>query len=49
MKCGFPLVPVPTYLPTSKELAQSSVHHIEDAANWEVKSVEQEMLDIMEE
>ena len=27
-KCGFPLVPVPTYLPTSKELGQSTVYHI---------------------
>ena len=48
-KCGFPLVPVPTYLPTSKKLGQSSVCYIEDAANWEVSSVEQEMLTIMEE
>ena len=32
-KSSFPLVPVPTYLPTSKELTQSSVHHIEDAVN----------------
>ena len=49
MKCGFPLVPVPTYLPMSKELTQSSVCCIEDAANWEVRSVQWEMLAIMEE
>ena len=47
-KCEFPLVPVPTYLPTGKELTQSSVCHIEDAVNWEVKTVEWEMLTIME-
>ena len=32
-KSSFPLVPVPTYLPTSKELTQSSVCHIKGAAN----------------
>ena len=48
-KCGFPLVPIPTYLPTSNELGQSSVHHIEDTANQKVRTVEQEMLIIMEE
>ena len=26
-KCGFPLVPVPTYLPTNKELGQSSTSY----------------------
>ena len=48
-KCSFPLVPVPTYLPTSHELGHSSVCHIENAANREVRSVEWEMLMIMEE
>ena len=43
-KCGFPLVPIPT----SKKPAQSSVHHIEDAVNWEVRTVEWEMQTIME-
>ena len=32
-KCGFPLVPLPTYLPTSNKLGESSVCHIEDTAN----------------
>ena len=30
-QCSFPLVPIPTYLPTNHELEQSNVHHIEDA------------------
>ena len=30
-RCGFPLVPILTYLPTSYELGQSEVCHIEDA------------------
>ena len=47
-KCGFPLVPVPTYLPTSQELGENIVCHIEDTVNSEVRRVEQEMLGIME-
>ena len=39
-KSGFPLVPVPAYLPTSKELTQSSVCCIKDAVNREVKYME---------
>ena len=29
-RCGFPLVPVPMYLPNVHKLGQSDVHHIED-------------------
>ena len=45
---GLPILPVPTYLSTGKELSKSSIHRIEDIANQEVKSVEHEMLNIME-
>ena len=38
----------PHIYPTSKELGQSSVCHIEDAANCEVKGIEREMMTIME-
>ena len=48
-KCGFPLVPIPTYLPTSNKLGQSSVCCIEDAGNSNLRNVEWEMLIIMEE
>ena len=34
-RCGFLLVPIPTYLPTNHELGQSNVHHIEDTVYFE--------------
>ena len=40
MKCGFPLVPIPTYLPKGLELGENTVLHIEDTANSEVRRVE---------
>ena len=48
-RCGFPLVPVSTYPPTSHELGQSNVCHINDAVYSKARNVEQEMLIIMEE
>ena len=48
-RCGFLLVPIPTYLPTNHKLGQSNVHCIKDAVYSEARHVEQEMLIIMEE
>ena len=47
-KCGFPLVPVPTYVPQVHKLGENTVCHIEDTANSEVRRVKQEMLNVME-
>ena len=48
-KLGFPLVPVPSYLPNMYELECSDVRKIEDTAFAEAKRVESEMLFIMDE
>ena len=46
---GFPLVPVPLYLPNMYELEQSSIRKIDDKASAEVSRVENKMVVIMEE
>ena len=46
---GFPLVPVPLYLPNMYELEQTSIRKIDDMASAEVRRVENEMMVIMEE
>ena len=48
-KLGFPLVPVPTYLPSNYELEQNDVCCIENAVHMETREVEHEMMIIMEE
>ena len=48
-KLGFPLVPVPSYLPNMHELECRDVRNIEDTAFTEVRWVESEMLVIMDE
>ena len=48
-KNRFPLVPVPTYLPSNYELEQNDVHLIENRVYMETREVEQEMMIIMEE
>ena len=48
-KLGFPLVPVPSYLPNMHELEWTDVRKIEDTAFTEVRRVESEMLVIMDE
>ena len=47
-KLGFPLVPVPSYLPNMHELEHSDVRKIEDTAFAEARRVESEMLVIMD-
>ena len=47
-KLGFPLVPVPSYLPNMYELGHSSMRKIDDTASAKVRRVENEMM-IMEE
>ena len=48
-KLGFPLVPVPSYLPNMHELEHSDVRNIENTAFAEIRHVESEMLVIMDE
>ena len=48
-KLGFPLVPVPSYLPNMHELECRDVRNIKDTAFTEVRWVESEMLVIMDE
>ena len=48
-KLGFPLVPVPSYLPNMHELECRDVRNIEDTEFTEVRWVESEMLIIMDE
>ena len=48
-KLGFPLIPVPSYLPNMHELECSDVRKIEDTAFAEARQVESEMLVIMDE
>ena len=48
-KLGFPLIPVPSYLPNMHELECSDVRKIEDTAFAEARRVESEMLIIMDE
>ena len=48
-KLGFPLVPVPTYLPSKYELEQNDVHRIDNTVYTETSEVECEMMIIMEE
>ena len=48
-KLGFPLVPVPSYLPNMHELECSDVRKIEYTAFAEARRVESEMLVIMDE
>ena len=45
----FPLVPVPTYLPSMHEMEHSTVRKIEETAFTKTKQIEDEMLIIMEE
>ena len=47
-KLGFPLVPVPSYLPNMHELENSDVRKIEDIAFTDARRVESEMLVIMD-
>ena len=46
-KLGFPLVPVPSYLPNMHELEHSDVRKIENTAFAEARRVESEMLVII--
>ena len=48
-KLGFPLVPVPSYLPNIYKLGHNDVRKIDDTASTEVRRVENEMMIIMEE
>ena len=48
-RLGFPLVPVPSYLPHMYKLEHSSIRKIDDMASAEVRRVENEMMVIMEE
>ena len=45
---GFPLVPVPSYLPNMYQLEHSNIRKIDDTASAEVRRVENEMMVIME-
>ena len=49
MKLGFPLVPVPSYLPNMYELEHSNIRKINDTASAEVRRVENKMMVIMQE
>ena len=46
---GFPLVPVPSYLPNMYELEHSNIRKIGDTVSAEVRRVENELMVIMEE
>ena len=48
-RLGFPLVPVPSYLPNMYELEHSNIRKIDDMASAKVRRVENEMMVIMEE
>ena len=48
-RLGFPLVPVPTYLPNMYKLEHSNIRKIDGTASAEVRRVENEMMVIMEE
>ena len=48
-KLGFPLVPVPSYLPNMHELEHSDIRKIKDTAFTEARRVKSEMLVIMDE
>ena len=48
-RLGFPLVPVPSYLPNMYKLEHSNIRKIDDTASAEVRRVENEMMVIMEE
>ena len=48
-RLGFPLVPVPSYLPNMYKLEHSNIRKIDDTASAEVRRVENEMIVIMEE
>ena len=48
-KQGFPLVPVPSYLPNMYELEHSDVRQIDNRASTKIRRVENEMLVIMQE
>ena len=48
-KQGFPLVPVPSYLPNMCELGHNDVRQIDDRASTEVRRVENKMMVIMQE
>ena len=48
-KLGFPLVPVPSYLPNIYKLGHNDVRKIDDTASAEVRRVENEMMIIMGE
>ena len=49
IKLGFPLVPVPSYLPYMHEFECSDVRNIEDTGFTEARQVESEMVVIMDE
>ena len=48
-RLGFPLVPVPSYLPNMCKLEYSNIRKIDDTASAEVRRVQNEMMVIMEE
>ena len=48
-RLGFPLVPVPSYLPNMYELEHSNIRKIDEIASAEAQRVENEMMVIMEE
>ena len=48
-RLGFPLVPVPMYLPSNYELEQNDVRCIENAVYAEAREAEHKMLIIMNE
>ena len=48
-RLGFPLVPVPSYLPNMYGLEHSNIRKINDTASAEVRRVENEMMVIMDE
>ena len=48
-RLGFPLVPVPSYLPNMYKLEHSNIRKINDTASAKVRRVENEMMVIMEE
>ena len=47
-RLGFPLVPVPTYLPNQYELEQNGIQHIKNAVHAETREAECEMQVIMD-
>ena len=46
---GFPLIPVPTYLPNQYKLEQNDICHIENAVHAETREAEHKMQVIMDE